>query len=65
MLMGRLLLRLVSEACQMSMSAQVSIEYHWLVCTYRHLAQVAGFPKASHIKTTGMLFLTYKHVQLL
>ena len=37
-LMGLLLLRLVSEACQTSMSAQVSIECHWLACTGNHLA---------------------------
>ena len=49
----------------MSMSAQVSIRCHWLACTYSHLAQVAVFPKVSYIKTTGVLFLTYKHVQLL
>ena len=38
MLMGLLLLRFVSEACQMSMSARVSIECHWLACTGSHLA---------------------------
>ena len=29
---GLLLLRLDSEACQISTSAQVSIDYHWLAC---------------------------------
>ena len=35
---GLLLLRLVSEACQTSMSARVFIECHWLACTGNHLA---------------------------
>ena len=35
MLMGLILLRLVSEACEMhmSMSAWLSIECYWLACT--------------------------------
>ena len=38
MLMGLLLLRLVSEACHISMSAQLSTEYHWLACTGNRFA---------------------------
>ena len=38
MLMSLLLLRLVSEACQMSTSAWVSIECHWFACTGSHIA---------------------------
>ena len=40
MFMGLLLLRLVSETCQMSTSARVSIECHWLAYTGNHLAGV-------------------------
>ena len=39
MLTGLLLLWLVSEACQSSTSARVSIECHWLACTGNHLAE--------------------------
>ena len=38
MLMGLLMLMRVSEVCQTSMSARVSIECHWLACTGSHLA---------------------------
>ena len=36
---GLLFLRLVSEACQMSMSAQMFSECHWSACTNSHLAE--------------------------
>ena len=36
------LLRLVSEACQTTTNAEVSIECHWLVCIGSHLA---GIPR--------------------
>ena len=38
-LLSMLLLKLVFEACQILMSAQVSTESHWLVCTGSHFAK--------------------------
>ena len=43
MVMGLLLLRLISQACQMSMSAQVSIECHCSACTGSHLGLLVSY----------------------
>ena len=76
MLTGLLLLRLVSEACQTSMSARVSIEYHWLALPNEAREQLllhqflAGLPSAISKKLrsvgdTRALDTTVERVRLL